>query len=261
MKTKVDTVNVQLDSNDYRISQKNDKIIVIEQKDKPDKPKAFYESSIFVILIVPIIIIIINHIFIRLWFRKKEKKESVKLQNEIDKLVIEKDKINQDIIQLKSSFQPIVLSSLQKIQENILKDKIKVLQDIVVYRTNLFYLEQNYYQGQEIIGDEHEYYDLLYQGFSRIDLTKIGDTITLNGYLFPDMIKNKLDEILFDLRQIINIQNREYSMENSNMPFDAYEIFKRTHNSFFEVVELIRKDLHLDENFIHDFINRYKVIN
>lgn len=241
-----DTFKVQLLSDEYKIKQTSDRIIVIEQKEKEPKQKEFFETTLFISFLYPLLITLIVFFIMRFITRKKDKSE--------------RKLINEEINQIKRDFQPYVLAALQKTQETILNDKINTLRKIIKFKSDLLDVRQSYYDGQPSIEGVDEYYDILYNIIKDSDFNNFKKIVVKNGYLFPNNIKVNLNSISNDLGSIISIQDREFSKDNPDTPNDAFEIIKKIDDKFDMVIEEIRKDLHLDNTFIHDFIEKYKKI-
>lgn len=250
---KQDTIKVLLISNEYKVHKNNDNIIVIEQKNKNEKTKEFYETSLFGSFFIPLILLLISFLIARWWFRKKEKKENEKLEAEIEK-------IREDINTLQNSFQPIVLSTIQLTQEKLVEDKISALKEIVNFRYKLFSIDQDYKEGEPLIEDTNEYHQSVYGNISNSVLNEIKETVLMKGYLFPKNIKDNMNLLIYELREICNIQKREYSIQEQKMPDKVISILNRLSEKFNVVIDDIRKDLHIDDSFIHDFIEKYKKI-
>ena len=260
MKTLNDTFQIQLVSDEYKINQKSGINIIIEQKEKTLKPKEFYESDIFISSILSLLISICIILIPKLIYRSREIAERKKIQADIVKLEGKKLKIDQEILQLRRTFQPNVLAALQKTQENILQDKINTLREIIKFKTEFYNVPNAYFEGIGVIEDITKYYQCVYSGFYSDEYINIRNIVLLNGYIFPESIKAKLIDILNDLSNLLDIQNRESSLRNNDMPTDAFKILENLSLKFEIVIEKIRKDLHLDNTFIHDFVEKYKVI-
>lgn len=245
-----DTFKFQIVSDAFKINQNFDQkigqVIIIENKDKSIKEKKINENPILISFIYPLLITLIAFFVTRYTTRKRIKAE--------------RELINEKINQIKRDFQPYVLATLQKTQETILKAKLNTLREIVKFKTDFFNVSNVYIDGIGVIDDMSDYYQNVYCVFFNDEYLNIRNLVLLNGYLFPNNIKEELKKILNDLSNILDIQNREYSKQNSDLPDDALEILKNLSSKFDNVIEDIRKDLHLDDSFIHDFIEKYKKI-
>ena len=251
MGQKEDTINIQLISSEYKVYKKNDNIIVIEQKEKSEGAKELYENPVFISFVFPLVLILISFFIARWWFRKKEQKEKEKLDFEVSKL-------DEEIKQIKSSFQPIVLATIQSTQDKLLQDKIIALKEVVAFRIKLYTIKQFYINGKPFISDTDQYYNSIYQNVNskmQLDMEKI---VSEKAYLFPDDIQEKMNLILFEIGEICNIQGRESSIQNMNIPDDAKEKVSRLADVFESVIKLIRENLHINDSFVDDFIEKYK---
>jgi hypothetical protein len=249
-----DTIKVEIVTDEFLISEKKDNVIVIEQKDKAKDEKSFTETPLFTTLIVPIIVLIVGFILNRIWFWHKEKKDGKKVDIEIDKMKAE-------TTQIKKSFQPIVLTTLMQSQEYYRGDKVKALKEIVNYKTDLFYVEQYYDNGELVTDSMFEYHSDIYRRISPHKVKEISAVVNNYGYLFPDIIINKLKDLQSDISNLNNIWSREASVQNQEMPDDAELIMNKLSEKFEKVIGLIRNDLHVDNGFINEFIQEYKDLN
>ncbi|WP_416441752.1 hypothetical protein ACH3O9_14735 [Leeuwenhoekiella sp. A16] len=251
MAQKPDTTKIQLISDDYKVLKKNDNIIVIEQKDKSENSKSFYETPLFLSLFFPIVISLCGFFIARWWFRLKEKKENEKLEVEVEK-------IREDIRVLKKSFQPIVLSTIQLTQEKLINDKILALKELASFRYKFFAMEQDYIQGQPFIEDTFEYHQSVYGKVNETLLNDLKEIVLKKGFLFPKGIKDNMNLLIYELSDIYEIQKREYSSQIQEMPNEVIKILERLSEKLNIVIDDIRTDLHIDNSFIHDFIEKYK---
>ena len=262
METQNDTFKVQLVSDEYKIVQKSDKILVIEQKEKAHKQKEIYETTLFTSFFFPLTITLITFSLARLYYRKREKIERKKIRADIVKLEGEKVKIDQEIIQIKRTFQPYVLATLQKTQETILNDKINALREIAKFRTNFFTYSEINISDENIDENSNdnieEYYEYMLNIYNYKLFENFEKIVLLNGYLFPNDIINRLNSILNDIGHLVSIIDTNFN--NKKEIINDQILLKSLSSKFDEVIEDIRKDLHLDDSFIHDFIENNKVL-
>ena len=245
-----DTIKVELISNEYSVQKTTDNIIVIEQKSKKEIEPSFIESPIALSFIVPLILLLISFFLARTWFQKKEKKEQEKLDSEVSKL-------NEEIKQIKSSFQPIVLSTIQATQDKLLQDKIDALKEVVKLRNKLYSVEQFYINGEPFIEEEFTYFQSIYLNVSSSLVKELEGIVAEKGYYFPNIIIETLNLILFELNQIYDIQKREFSKQIQEMPDDAEIKVKQLAGNFKNVIDLIRENLKINNDFVDKFIEKY----
>lgn len=223
----------------------------IEQTDKKNIEKSFYECDIFISIFIPLIVTILTFLAQRWWFRKKERNENKKLELDIAKAT-------EDIITLKKSFQPIVLSTIQLTQQTLVNDKIEALKELAAFRYNLFNLDQDFVDGIPLIDDIYDYYQNIYQNLSESTIKEI-TTITLKkGYIFPNNINKNLNLIIYDIKEIYDISKKEMSKQSMEMPNDVKLKLDELSDKLNSVIDDIRLDLHIDNNYIHQFIEKYK---
>lgn len=260
-----DTIKVQLVSDEYKVSKNIDNVIVIEQKEKDKEPSSLLDNPLISILLLPLFVAVLTaFITARITTRsqkRKEKAEIDKTNQEVENLKKENAKVNEEISQMKISFQPIVLSSLQKIQDSLLEKKLKALDRIVLFDLKLYDIDEIYIDGERETESKKAYFDLVYQQKINSEVHKLYENFSINyANVFSNEIRNKIWDIREDLRTIADIQTREYSKtpKNQNMPEDAYNKLLGLKEKIRSTIDLIRNDLFLDETFIRDFINKYK---
>lgn len=203
-----------------------------------------FENPLFTSLVFPIIVAFLTALGVRLLNKNKDKAELTKLNEEINKI--------------KTSYQPIVLNSLQTIQSELFKDKVNSLKKLIKSKSDILNVEQIFHEGNAIIEDTHDYNQNIYLGLSDIKLKSIEENSLNNGYLFPSDIRNKFQELVKNLNEVYEIQKREMSTQNQGMPNDVEDKLKNISAIYDDLIELIRKDLHFDNTFIHDFIKAYQ---
>lgn len=253
-KHQVDTLRVKYvdkDSIPKKHNNTNNTIVIIEPK---SEKTYFYENPIFTLIIVPVLVLIISGLFTKYVNRKKEGKESKKLD-------IETSKIKEEIKNLKSSFQPIVLSTIQKTQDFLLKEKIEILKSLVVFNSRLFKIQQQYIEGEAFYNDISDYHNSIYLNIDDQIFDYFKSNISDKRYFFKQIIIDDVFEIIKILDDVLEDKKRRESIERNNI-FEAPEGFEKKMENIASrtdlLMEKIRTDLHLNSNFIHDFINQNK---
>ena len=142
-------------------------------------------------------------------------------------------------------------------QEKLVDDKIKALKGIVSFRFKLFSVEQDYIEGQAMIEDTFEYHQSVYRDINYSELNVLKEIVLMKGYLFPEEIKKDMNLLIYEYTEVYNIQKKEYSKQIQEMPSEVINILDRLSEKLDAVIDNIRKDLHIDNSFIHDFIKKY----
>lgn len=249
---KIDTLKINQKDIDSLLNTKL-KTVVIIQKEKNDE--TFFESSVFTTLIVPILVLTFSIIFTKYSNKKREKKETKKIDSETRK-------IDEEIKNLKSSFQPLVLSTIQKTQDFLLHEKIEVLKNLVEFRNSLLDVTQSYHEGQGFIGDVSEYYNHIYMNISKHIINKFETSICSKRYFFTDIIINDITSI----SSLLNTIHEEKERLESINPMNSYEApnnfdktLKKLEGLISLLLENIRTDLHLNNTFAQDFLKKYTI--
>lgn len=131
---------------------------------------------------IPIIVTLVTFFITRYITRKKDRAEIRKIETDTDKNKAE-------IEQIRSSFQPVIVSSLQTIQNQIFQNKTDCLKHLIHSKNTLFEVEQVYNEGEAFVQDEYDYYQNVYWQISDLRLKSIKDNILKNGSFFPNSIR------------------------------------------------------------------------
>ena len=238
------THKVSPDNSNSETTLDNNYTIKVIQPKKVES--GIFDNTVVTSFVFPILITVITFLIARFVTRKKDKKDLEKVEAEIE--------------QIKTSFQPIVLNSLQNVQNEIFKDKTNSLKGLIKSKSELFNVEQIYHEGYAIIADTYDYYQDVYLNFRKTSLSEVKKNSLDNASLFPNEIRNEFQKLMTQLFEIGDIQDREFSTQNQSMPTDVDKKLEIISNSFDNLIDLIRNDLHLDNTFIHDFISEYQKI-
>lgn len=209
------------------------------------------ESTLFVSFVYPIFVALGTTIVLWYFTRKKERADLLKIKTEADKN-------QEEIKKIKTSYQPIVLSSLQTIQNQLFEDKINALKKLVKFKRYIFHYENHFYEGQPHIESTEDYYYLVYNQFSKQKLDDISESFRNNECLFPTKIRDQFQKLRHDLGGVYHTQQRQYSLKNNEIPEGMEAKLQTISDEFDNLINMIRTDLHFDNSFIHDFIEKYK---
>ena len=251
METKDTTIlNIKGNIVDTLKNNSNDAITINVIQPKKDNP-SILDNPVFTTFLFPLLVALITTLVVRLITRKSDKAELSKIETETEKN-------QEEISKIKSSYQPIILSSLQNIQNQLFQDKTNSLKELIKSKSEIFNVEQIYHEGDAIIEDTYDYYQNVYLGFSNVILENIKKNSLDNASLFPSNIREKFQNLVGLLYEVYEIQKREFSKKEQNMPSEVEGKLEIISKSFDELIDLIRNDLHFDNTFIHDFIKTYQ---
>ncbi len=207
--------------------------------------------EILKLVIVPIGISIGTFSILRLFDKKKRKKE-------FEQLTVQVKKTESEIVQIKASFQPLVLATLQKIHETLLQDKIDALKKIAGFRARIFALSNTYYEGHAMFDESYDFYSQIFWRIGESDVLEFQEILSEKGYVFPNIIIDSMSEIYKVLRSIEDDTKLQVSLMDQSMPMDSIEKIDDLNKLFETTIEEIRADLHIDNRYIHEFIDKYK---
>jgi len=240
-----DTSIVKIFDSTTVIKSGNEQIILI-QDFKKESVKDLHEIPWITSLIIPILVAAGVAWIANMMNKKKNK--------------LEIDKLKEETSNLKKTFQPIVIGTLQSIQDKIITFKIDALKNIIHLRNDFVFHEQQYYEGDPATLDIEEYLEVLFYNFSQKKYQEFNIFHHKYSYLFPNFV--------FDI--LNNLQNKLAELNDTKKSFDSFddqesEPSKRDREEIRKIIQLfddsilaIRKDCHLDSSFIHDFIEQNK---
>lgn len=246
-----DTTLYKISSNSTLVDLRSNDSLTIEVIGLKKDDSYSLDNPILTYLIFPILITLITFFVVRYFSRKREKQEIEKINSETEK---NKEEINQ----LRFSFQPIVISSLQTIQNNIFKDKIDSLKGIIKSKHELYNVNQIYHEGWGIIEDVYHYYQNVYLNFNDVSIENLKNNSLSNASLFPDAIRTEFQTLVSSIFEIREIQKKAFSIRNQEMPSGVKEKLETITQLFNKLIDMIRQDLHLNNTFIHDFIAKHQ---
>lgn len=248
-----DTTLYKLSSNPKLINQQSKDSLTIEIVESKSEDSNIFNNSVFIDFIFPFLASLFILIVVRYFNRKKENEK-------LEKLKSETKKNKEEIKQMRISFQPIVISSLQTIQNNIFKDKIDSLKGIIKSKHELYNVNQIYHEGWGIIEDVYHYYQNVYLNFNDESIENLKNNSLSNASLFPDAIRTEFQNLVSKIFEIREIQKKAFSTQNQDMPSGVVEKLEIITMLFDELIDMIRQDLHLNNTFVHDFIAKYQKI-
>ena len=171
---------------------------------------------------------------------------------------VELNKMEAEMNQIKLSFQPLVFSTIQSIQNEIFKDKVGSLKGLIRSKAILFNVNQDYHAGEAFIQDYDEYMQQVYLNFSAVKIQSVRNNELENSSLFPEGIMLKFKELIREIDEIVEIQTEHFSIRDQFIPKGVDGKLTQVSELFDLIINLMRKDLHLDNTFVHDFINKQK---
>lgn len=267
-----DTTFLTSDSTLVQIKRGNETILIVN--DKEDKQTSA-ETNWTTTLWIPLIIVIVGAGISFLVNRNKTKSEISKLDldaskiteeietikeergkilNEKIKLHEEVDKMRAETEMLRKSFQPYVLSTLQETQKEILTAKLAALKTLVNLSKGYYTYDTQYYFGETILNDEYDYYQTVYMKFGKSGHGDFQNFIADYEYIFPKAVIDEFIPIKAAIQKLYESNKRSDSVMQLELTDGDYERLKSLPEQFEKAIQAIRKDLHLDNTFIHDFL-------
>lgn len=236
----------------------NAKTVILVTEKRNDS--AVKETNWIVSLFIPIIIVIVGGVISHLINKGKTNSEIRKIKGDTKKTDVEIQKLITENEKLKKSFQPIVIATLQSIQDKVTPSKIDALKLLVQLKNELIHYEQQYCEGDPVVPNLDEFLRLMFFNFEPSKYYRFKEFHDNYSYLFPDNVFEILKKIKIKLSAFNETKKSfdsvcDYTDEPSTVD----------RKKFIEIIDLydnailaIRKDCHLDTSFIHDFIEQNK---
>ncbi|CAC9974389.1 hypothetical protein [Flavobacterium panici] len=237
--------------NELQQTEKNEGIITVKLIQQESPKSSVFEKPFAKDLGFPLILAVLLVLITRFITRKT-------IKAEISKLKTETDKNNAEIAKVKSSYQPIILNSLQIIQSHLYQDKINSLKNLMKSKSDLFNVKQIYHEGDALIDDIYDYYQTVYNKLSENLIENLKRNALENAGLFPSKIRTKFNKLNGLVYEAYNIQSRHFSVKTQDLPNGMQKLLEDIDAEFEKLIDLIRDDLHFDNTFIHDFIKEYQ---
>lgn len=167
-------------------------------------------------------------------------------------------KLKAETEKIKTSYQPVVLSALQSIQNQIFENKINALKRLNGFKYKYFHYDQRYIDGVPLIDDSYEYYNTIYNNFNNTLFDNFEVFAIDNAILFPSNIQSEFNDLINSIFRVNETRKANDSIWDSNMPPNIETDLKEILNKFETLIDLIREDLHFDNTFIHEFIKTHQ---
>jgi hypothetical protein len=233
------------------VNNHNQKQIILIKEPQNKNEKGWYENTLLVSFLYPALTAVLILLVTKKLNKKKNLIEREKINEDISKIRAETDSI-------KKSFQPIVIGTLQSVQEEIISSKIDSLKKLVKLKNEFVFFEQQFFEGDPVVPNFNGFLKLLYSNFSYIKFDEFKKYHDEYSYLFP----NNVFDILKKLRNELAILNGNKKSFDSVDDGDI-EPSKKDCDQVRKIIDLyddaifaIRKDCHLDTSLIHEFIEQ-----
>jgi|694.fasta_scaffold03634_16 hypothetical protein len=237
-----DTSIVKLFDSTTVIKSGNEHIILIQDL-KKEAVKDWYESPWIASLLIPILVAAAVAWVGNMMNKRKNNLEIEKLKEETN--------------QMKNSFQPIIVSTIQGVNDKLLETKIKALKQLTGIKSEFIDVEQQYFEGEPVF-DYDEYLEQIFMKYSFLQFEKLKKFKDEYSYFLSKRTFEKFNILYSELEQFylsrISFQSADDGETDPNMEEDTKSILAN-----FEIVLLeMRNELHLDNTFIEDFIKAYQ---
>lgn len=253
-----DTTFLVADSSIVQVKRGNETILIVQNQTKEHKDDSI---NILVTFVIPIGIVIIGAVINYLFSRRKTNSEIAKIKSETrktdsenKKLKVDLDKVKEETEQMKKSFQPIVVGTIQGVRDKLIDKKIKALEELAdVFSQFKDPDEQVYGPDGEQILDINDYYDSMFKNYYPNKYERLEKYRNEYSYFFGKESYVLFQE-LFDSITKMNVTRDSYYREEIDFEPGETEVVKSIIEKFQELSESLRKELHLDNTYIEEFI-------
>jgi hypothetical protein len=251
-----DTTVIEDYGTTMKVTGANQQIILFVDKTVPNT-KVWYENTFMTSLVypifTPIIVAAVTVLIMNRINKKTEDAQLLKLEGEVDKLNVETNN-------LRKSFKPLVLSTIQSVQNKILGDKIDGLRVLNTISKTFQSQEQHFEQGEPVVADYHTYIKNVYTSYSVLRHADFEQFYNKYAILFPKAVYESLQTLKTDLTTLKNGVQSYHSMQDQDLEptDDDIKLVEQLIKRFEDCLLQIRKDCHLDTNYVHDFVAENK---
>lgn len=221
----------------YYVTLKN------EEKNKVDQ---WYESIFFTSFLFPALVAILVILATKWFNRKKEKAEIKKLNAEVD--------------QIKRDFQPVIISTIQAVQDKVIEDKINGLKNLLILKSKFLTWDYLDAEGDPVFPNGDAFFISVYEHFRG---SMADDYINFHqeyAYLYSDKVLDVLKELFLKMEDLQEDHFQFYIEHTHNdQPTKTSIVLVKSINDLYDKsIALVRSDCLLDNDYIHDFIETYK---
>jgi hypothetical protein len=247
MNLKLDTLVIDINDSSYKDSRSQ--ITLINGNNK-ELNNLWYDNNLISSVIFPLIVAVITAFILNKINAKKNKAELKKLIAETEVL--------------QKSFQPLVFSAIQSIQEKLLEKRLKALKIIIGISNNINSFDPMYSEedGEPYYPNEQERIEILFKTFSREYYEDFNNFHLEHSYLFPESLLERNSQILNRLRKILDDNHGFWDVYEGN---PKVTVGKKTADYLNETLGMIEKSIfqirqecHIDSTYVREFIEQSK---
>lgn len=252
----IDTVFVGVYDTSIAVSNKGDnltQVIIIQDKKTSKETGVFEEYPILGNLIVPLIITL-SGIYLGYLFNKS------KFNREVELLKTQSKKNKAETEKIKKSFQPVVVGTIQSVNDKLVETKIKALKELTQHKSEFTNIEQQYYEGEPVF-DYHEFLDSVFIRYSYKQFEELKRYKDEFSYFFAEKTFERFTRLFNAMRSLYETRKSFESVDDGNLNHGSDNEVEKIIKLYDEVFESLRGELHLDNTFIDDFIKSNQIDN
>jgi hypothetical protein len=249
-KVKIDTVYVGVYDSSVvisRVQNSSDQIIIIQEKKSKNEKGILQEYPLIGVLLVPVLISLVG-IWVSHFLNKR------KFDGEINNLKTQSNKNKAETEKIKKSFQPIVVGTIQGVRDKLIDKKIKALEVLAYHNSQFMEADEQFYgpDGDPIL-ELSDYYDSMFINYSPSKFDEFKKYKNEFSYFFGEE-SFKVFKDLFEKIENMVVTRDSYYREEVEQDPRMENVVKSIIESFGHLSTCLRKELHLDNTYIEDFI-------
>lgn len=169
-------------------------------------------------------------------------------------------KLEIEIQNLKKSYQPFVFDALNKIGNELLPRKIRLLDNLIKIKSKLFFFENDFLEGNPRVEDYSIYMETMSKNINKEIVTDFQDNILKESYYFNSNIINHITRLSSNIKKLNDYNSIQQSILSQDAHPESMQTLTQINTLFIETIELIRQDLQLDNLYIQNFLKHYNTV-
>lgn len=180
------------------------------------------------------------------------------ITNKQDKATTQKLEV--EIQNLKKNYQPFVFDALNKIGNELLPRKIRLLDNLIKIKSQLFFFENEFLEGNPRVDEYSIYLETMSKNINKEIVTDFQDKVLKESYYFNSNIIDHITRLSSNIKKLKDYDSIQQSILSQDAHPESKQILKEINTLFLKTIELIRQDLQLDNLYIQNFLKHYNTV-
>lgn len=247
---KVDSTFVKVYDSSNAVSEETQHIIIIKDNQTLKENGFDWLGSFW----VPVLIFFIGGLFTYIFGWRKMKSIIRNLESSSIKSETEVSKLKSETQQIKKSFQPIVVGTIQSVRDKLIDKKINALEKLAEHSSQFMEAgEQFYGPDGEPISDLNDYYDSMFLNYSPAKFDQFKKYKNEFSFFFGVESYEIFQELFRKVEDLVYTRDTYFRQEVEQDP-GMDDHVKTIIKTFETLSKSLRSELHLDNRYIEDFI-------